>query len=128
MRHKIDVSDYDPEELIRKINADVNADYNEQLERQYESLDVVERFVVDNYKDFEAGVNTNQLEEWRRGGNFTGYKLQGIQRKLNAICEQPPRVTINGHKVRIYKLKDRKQIPDLYNIILYQHHDDEEEA
>ena len=125
MRNKIDVSDFNPERLIRSINSDVKTDYNEQLDRQYESLDVVERYVVDNYKEFVEGVDSTRLDTLVRQGKFTGYKLQGVQRKLNAICEVK-RPTIDGKKVRVYKLKDQKQIPDLYNIILYTHNDDDD--
>ena len=126
MRHEIDVTDFNPERLVRAINADVNAAYNEQLERQYESLDVVERFVVDNYKEFVEGVNSETLNCYCSRGKFPGYKLLGVQKKLNAICEVE-RTRIEGKQARVYKLKDQKQISDLYNIILYQHHDDEEE-
>ena len=125
MRHNVDVSEFDPETLIRKINSDVTAEYNENLERQYESLHVVERFVVDNYKEFEAGVDSIQLDQWVHEQRFPGYKLLGVQKKLNAICTVE-RKRIEGKQIRIYKLKDQKQIPDLYNIILYTHNGEEE--
>ena len=126
MKTQVDVSDFNPERLIREINSDTTVAYNENLERQYEALDAVERFVVDNYKEFIDGLNTDQIALYTNNGHFPGYKLLGVQKKLNSICDVSRKI-IDGHKIRIYKLKDEKQIPDLYNIIKYQHHDDPEE-
>ena len=124
MRTKIDLTDFNPERLIRKINANTETDYNEQLERQYADLGVVDKFVVDHYKVFQKGASTDYLQD--HIGYFTGYKLAGVQKKLNALCERN-RPYINGKRVSVYKLKDKKQIEDLYNIIKYIHYNDTDE-
>jgi hypothetical protein len=74
-----DISDYDPEKLIREINSNTQVDYNEQLERQYADLNAVERFVVDNSEKF---INGYPIELMR----IEGYTANGIARKLNTIC------------------------------------------
>ena len=116
MRTQIDLTGFNPERLIRNINANIETDYNEQLERQYADLPAVDKFVVDNYKLFLKGVSTEFLESHM--SCFPNYKLAGVQKKLNALCDKDRRM-INGKRTAYYKLKDEKQIPDLYNIIKY---------
>ena len=115
MKTEIDISDFNPERLIRTINSRTDIDYNEQLERQYADLNTVEKYVVDNYEDFVKGVPTFDLP------NLQGYTIQGIQRKLNILCNVV-RKQIDGNRVRIYTLKDKTQNPDLWNIIEYIHY------
>ena len=67
-------------------------------------LDCVIRFVNDNRKAFEEGVDSDALKEFHEKGSFPGYTLQGVQRKLNQFCEVK-RPQINGKKTRIYILK-----------------------
>ena len=69
MKNEINVSDFNSEKLIRDINSRINIDYNEQLERQYADLDAVNKYVVDNYKDFVKGVRSGV------------YKISKIRRK-----------------------------------------------
>ena len=120
MRTQIDVSDFNPERLIREINGRVNVSYNEQLERQYEDLNAVERYVVDNYKDFVNGITPEYIEACMK---LPGYTVLGIQKKLNDLCEVGRRnyKSASGKykKERVYTLKSRTQKPDLYNIIDY---------
>ena len=120
MKTEIDVSDFNPEKLIRDINSRVELDYNEQLERQYADLDTVNKYVVDYYKDFVKGVTSDDLPQ------LQGYTKQGIQRKLNILCKVD-RKQIDGNRVRIYTLKDKTQNPDLWNIIEYIHYGESEE-
>ena len=125
MRTQIDVSDFDGERLIRKINSNTQTYYNEQLERQYLDLNNVEKYVVENYELFEAGLTSYNIEHI----TIEGYSTTGIKRKLNAICDVKIQQHKEGKKViksRLYKLKPKEQIPDLYNIIEYRHFGEDE--
>ena len=121
MRTQIDVSDFNPERLIRAINNRVNTSYNEQLERQYADIDCVERYVINNVQDFIEGIDTSYIEDYMKIPNYT---VQGIQKKLNKIWDV---TRINKKiygtnryvKIRKYTLKPREQIKDLYSIIDY---------
>ena len=125
MRTQIDVSDFDGERLIRKINSNTQTDYNEQLERQYLDLNNVEKYVVENYELFEKGLTSYNIEHI----TIEGYSAAGIKRKLNAICDVKIQQHKEGKKVnksRLYTLKPKEQIPDLYNIIEYRHFGEED--
>ena len=111
MKTQIDTNNWDPETLIREINADVNAEYNENLERQYLDLNAVDRYVVDHYDVFAEGTVLDDIR-------IDGYKPNGIARKLTAICDVC-RKRIDGRQLRVYTLKSKEQIPDLYAIIDY---------
>ena len=151
--------EYDLEELIFETNQNTQTNYNEQLERQYTDLNAVESFVVDNYQYFLIGYPVNFIR-------LEGYKQKGIATKLQSLCEEPKRIrttskeakrlqeeyeklpnphgikidiynATDGGQLRIYKLKAREQIPDLFNIIDYkiyqdkydeEHNEDTEEA
>ncbi|KAA6349207.1 MAG: hypothetical protein EZS28_051942 [Streblomastix strix] len=52
----LDIKGFDAEEFIVQASRKTDVAYNEQLERQYTSLNQVDRFVVDNYPIFEIGV------------------------------------------------------------------------
>ena len=136
MKTQIDVSDFNPERLIRKINSNTNVEFNEQLERQYNDLNAVDRFVVDNYKMFELGL---ALEDIR----IEGYKPTGLSKKLISTCDRV-RVRKNkyqklindnpdiygsiycqSNQVTLFKLKSKEQIPDLHAIIEYRAYGDQ---
>ena len=119
MKTEIDVKEFDAEDLIRDINNRVKSDYNEQLERQYLDLNSVDKYVVDHYMDFVEGVSSNYLPD------LNGYTIQGIQRKLNSICDVI-RKQVGGVRSRIYKLKSKTELPDLWAIIEYQHYEGDE--
>ena len=137
---------FDFEELIININNNSQTNYNEQLERQYQCLDSVHRFVVDHYKLFEIGFPVDFIK-------LDGYKTTGISKKLKSICQEPTRHRQNSKIVhdyqeqynrlnidmekldgifdpmskimlRFYKLKPQGEIPDLYNIIEYKRFQD----
>ena len=128
MRTQIDVTDFDAEELIRDISSRTDVEYNEQLDRQYNDLNNVDRYVVDNYQLFAEECN-KENEAWNgvrlEDISVEGYKPTGIAKKLNAICDVK-RKQIEGKQSRFYKLKPREQIPDLWALIAYIHHGDEE--
>ena len=126
LRTKIDITDFNPEKLIRIINSRTNVDYNEQLERQYNDLNKIDRYIVDHADEFLRGIALDDI------GNIDGYKRNGIAKKLSTNCEvNRMRVKkykellgdgftcAQGEKVRVYKLKPRNQVPSLYNIIDY---------
>ena len=140
MKTQIDVSDWNPERLIRQINNNTNTCYNEQLERQYLDLNSVDKYVVDNHQLFIHGVALDDI-------HVEGYKSTGLARKLSSICdvqritrkqyealiEDHPDVYVNWFgsggsqkQLRIYKLKARVQIPDLYAIIDYKVYNERE--
>ena len=126
MRTQIDVSDYNPEKLIRVINSRTDVDYNEQLERQYNDLNKVDRYIVDHADDFIRGIGLEDIDR------IEGYKQTGIAKKLSQSCHVK-RMRRNQYKkligneptnctkeqVSVYTLKPREQIPSLYNIIEY---------
>lgn len=139
MLTQFDPDSFNFEKLIIETNNNTKTIYNEQLERQYEGLDGVNKFVVDRYQWFEIGFPIDKI-------CIEGYKTTGIAKKLKSICDEPIRLRINSKKVkelqdqyisiddvtpnvynefettksRFYKLKSREQIPDLYNIIDYK--------
>ena len=131
MRTQINVKDFDAETLIRKINNNTNVEFNEQLERQYLDLNAVDRFIVDNHELFKYGIALDDIK-------VDGYKSTGLARKLMSVCDvKRMRRTqyeklmrdhneIYGNRfctqnqLRIYTLKPREQIPDLYAIIEYK--------
>ena len=122
MKTQIDVSDFDGEVLIRKINAKTDTDYNEQLERQYADLNAVDKYVVDNYKAFVDGMTSENISYI----TIEGYKTSGIQKKLNNICNVDRR-RVNGKLTRIDTLKPKEQMKDLWNIIEYNHFGEDKE-
>ena len=124
MRTKIDLTDFNPERLIRQINNNTQTTYNEQLERQYLGLNAVDKYVVDNYERFVKGICLEQIY-------VEGYKSTGIARKLNAVCNvkriaakqfqafDDDDFVPTTNRIRVYTLKPKEQIPDLYKIIEY---------
>ena len=143
MQTQIDVSNWNPEKLIRDINSRTDVELNEQLERQYEDLNAVDRYVVDHIAEFRRGISLDQV------GHIEGYKQQGIAKKLRSVCDVKRmhmaqyyteclktecEYSNKRKQVQVFKLKDQKEIPDLYNIILYkeaqmfvEHAEEEEE-
>ena len=116
MRTKIDVTDFDAETLIREINNKTNVEYNEQLERQYNDLNNVEKYVVDHFELFirDEGMKAEDV-------TADGYKTGGIGKKLTQICDMHRR-TEDGKRVKFYVLKPCTQICDLWAIIKYHHY------
>ena len=51
--------------------------------------------------------------------NIQSHTINSISRALNSICDKK-RVFKNGKKIMEYRLKEREQIQDLYNIIDYR--------
>ena len=81
-------------------------------------LDSVEQFVADNRKAFEEGVDSEALKDFYEYGSFKGYKLLGVQKKLNKFCNVE-RKRVDGHFTRIYRLKsDEDIINDLAELLL----------
>lgn len=139
MTEEIDTNDFNTESLIRAINRKTNVEYNEQLERQYLDLNSVDKFVVDNYKLFEYGYALDDIK-------VEGYKEKGLAKKLLAICEQK-RMRRNQYQklmeehqdiygfrevgskaqFRVYTLKPKEQIPDLFALIEYRRFGDSNE-
>ena len=126
MKTKIDVKDFNTERLIREINSDYKKEYNEQLERQYADLNVVDRYVVDNYKNFINGKWLESLEG-TLAQSMPGYTLKGVAKRLNSVCIGD-RIYNNESKEKkqIFILKPRKENPDLFSIIDYIHYNEED--
>ena len=129
MLTQINVDGWNPESLIRAINARTDVDFNENLERQYQDLNAVDKYVVNHSKEFRRGIALCQIR------NIESYKPDGIAKKLRATCDCVRMSTkkyldtivgdyedISETKVRVYTLKPKEQIPDLYAIIEYQEH------
>ena len=95
---------------------------DKDFEQAYSSLNFVERFIVDNYKLFEKGIAIDDIER------FEGLKRISIAKILCKECDVN-RVRLGVYKgmyndtkattekVRVYKLKPRQEIPDLYEMI-----------
>ena len=144
--------DFDFEELIFNINNNTQTDYNENLERQYNDLNGVEQYIVDNSKEFEVGFG--RLQQM----SLPGYPQKSIIKILNRYCntkrirkgsqeakdidEQLNKlkhkddmdgyhdesyIYVHGDRklITIYRLKSEKEIPDFYNIIKYKQYQDE---
>ena len=120
---QIDVSDFNAERLIRQINAKTNVEFNEQLERQYESLSLVDRYVVDHYKDFEKGIGTDYIKDYM---NLSGHTENSVVRALQDSCNKK-RIQKDKKRLVYYFLKPRIQNQALYNIIDYKEYNGETE-
>ena len=121
MLNEIDVEGWNAETLIRKINANTQTRYNEQLERQYLALNAVERYVVDNWERFasEEGMRADYI-------SIEGYKKTGITKKMHAICDHHE-ADSHTHTLA-FTLKPRDQAGDLWNIIDYKNYRPPEQA
>ena len=87
-------------------------------------LNAVDKYVVDNYERFVKGICLEQIY-------VEGYKSTGIARKLNAVCNvkriaakqfqafDDDDFVPTTNRIRVYTLKPKEQIPDLYKIIEY---------
>ena len=130
MLTQIDVSSWNPERLIRDINARTDVEYNENLERQYEDLNAIDKYVVDHAKLFKRGISLEEID------NIGSYKRDGIAKKLRATCvcvrmsakkyietiAHDDHDSIYKEKVHVFSLKPAEQIPDLYAIVAYKEH------
>ena len=130
LRTRIDVSDFHPEDLIRAINARTSVDFNENLERQYDDLNAVEKYVVNHSQLFRRGIAFNEIP------SIESPKRDGIAKKPRAICDVvrmrakkyietiafEDHGSIFENKVMVYTLKPKEQIPDLMAIIEYKEH------
>lgn len=123
MRTQIDLSDFNPERLIRAINSRTDVDYNESLDRQYNNMSKIHLLICDKYKAFIKGITSEEIEE--RFGKVDGYTTKGIFSKVREVCNAT-RVRVNGRRLYSYKLKPMKQIKGFWNIIRYQHHDEDD--
>ena len=131
MKTQINITDFNPEALIMKINNNTHTEHNEQLDRQYNSLNLVDKYVVDYYEYFVYGMPLNEIV-------IPGYKSTGIAKALQATCnvkrlrEKQMQEIILAHddvykmfhnapagRCTVYVLKSKEEIPDLYNIIEY---------
>ena len=155
MLTKIHPEDFDFEELIFQINNNTETKYNENLERQYNDLNGVEQFIIDNSKEFEIGFgrlqtmklqgypqksiikilnkycNTKRIYKGSKDAKNIEEQLKEIQNNENidGYHDESTNIYIQGNrtKITIYKLKDEKEIPDFYNILKYKRYQEEHE-
>lgn len=114
--------------MIISESNNTKTEYNDLLERQYLDLNNVEQYVVDNYNKFVVGVCSDEI-------HIDGYKICGIAKKLNSICNvsrmrtkkyfnlinRPYDKDIDGdRKLQIYTIKPHEDIKGIYNIIDYR--------
>ena len=78
---QVNLDHFNPETLVRTINARTSVDYNENLERQYEDLNAVEKYVVNHSQLFKRGIAFCVIP------SIESYKRDGIAKKLRAICD-----------------------------------------
>ena len=114
---QVDVSDFNSERLIRQINSRTDIEYNEQLERQYADCSAIDRYVIDHYKDFVNGIDTDYIRT--NMNRLPTHTVNSVSRALNTICNKK-RIRKNGKQIMVYQLKPKEQIQDLYNIINYR--------
>ena len=81
LKTQVNLDHFNPETLVREINARTSVNYNEQLERQYEDLNAVEKYVVNHSQLFKRGIAFSEIP------NIESYKRDGIAKKLRAICD-----------------------------------------
>ena len=105
----------------------IHDEHSQKINQPYFDLNAVEKYVVDNYERFVKGICLEQI-------HIEGYKETGIARKLNVICNVKRTkaerfVKLYGEdfipttkQIRVYKLKPKEQIPDLYKIIENMEH------
>ena len=130
---------YKFQRLIIETNGNTNVDYNENLERQYNDLNAVEQYIVDNSREFIIG--------YMRIGTLSipGYTKKAISKILNRYCNTkrirmnskesysihkqihdiyPKRIDLiddeDNSKITVYRLREEREIPDLMNIVKYK--------
>jgi hypothetical protein len=145
-RTQVDISDFNPERMIREINANTQCPYNEQLDRQYLDAKPVERYIIDHAEEFQKGIVIDKafvtaLKEEDEGNAVNITKI-GIARTLNTYCDSEqmrqktltkkyPHINLydcKEERPRVYKLKSEEQIPCMYNIIKYKQYKSPEEV
>ena len=134
LKTQVDFSDFHPQNLICYINERASLVFNEQFERQYEDLNAVDKYVVDNSQKFRRGKSLTEIMD---DGGIASYKATGIAKKLRATCTFERMTTkryletiaANDHcelifesRVMVYRLKPKEQIQDLYAILAYTEH------
>ena len=121
MLNEIDITNFNPEKYINELNNDIMADQNENLERQYYDLDLVDRFVVDNITKFIDGYPSYYITN----DIIPGYKANGIFKKIRQYCDCSRKE--EGHnKISIYTF-NKDKANDLWNIAYYKNREDIEE-
>lgn len=115
--NKVNVEGWNSEELINKLSSDVKKSANEQLMRQYYSLDTVSRYLVEHWEEFNAtdGMPYPDID-------IHGVGTKTVATTLRKYCDP---LTRNVHvktlketkKCRTWKLKSREHQPDIWNII-----------
>ena len=105
----------------------IYGEHSQKISQQHFDLNAVEKYVVDNYERFVKGICLEQI-------HIDGYKSTGLARKLNAICNVKriaakhvgeifgDDFTPTAKRIRVYTLKPKEQIPDLYKIIENMEH------
>ena len=115
---KVDIEGFNPERLIRQIASRTDVAVNEHLDREWQDMSALHRYVVQHYKDFtdEHGITSAEIQ-----GQNLAWNETFIGRGLSTICTKR-RVTINRVKQTRYFLKPREQVPHIWRQIDYQHH------
>ncbi|KAA6403492.1 MAG: hypothetical protein EZS28_000975 [Streblomastix strix] len=130
----LDISGFDAEEFIVQASRNTNVEYNEQLERQYTGLNLVDRYVVDNFPIFEIGVPIEgiKIEKYQIRGlaiklksqcDFLRARIQKFIKeyyyKIKVIYDRYIKMDLNSlpEQVSIYSINQEDQCRDLMNII-----------
>ena len=115
----------------KNISTQTNPNYNHQLEIQYLDLNDIERYVVDNYRKFEIGMALDLIHIDRYYSTIIAKKLRSIcdcqrirKKKYSKMIEDHTDLfvptSITQYQVRVYTLKSKDELPDLYAIIEYK--------
>ena len=125
--------------LIIETNNNTETEFNENLERQYNDLNAVEQYMVDNSREFIIGyTRINTL-------SISGYTKKALCKVLNKYCNTkrirmnskesysihqqihdifPNRIDLiddrDSSKITVYRFKEEKEIPDFMNIVKYK--------
>ena len=155
MLTQIHPDDYDFEQLIFDINNNTQTDYNENLERQYNDLNGVEQYIVDNANEFEIGFgrlqqmklpgypqksiikilnkycNTKRIYKGSNDAKYIAEQLKTIKHEdvYDGYVDESTNIYVHGsrQKITIYRLKNANEIPDFYNIIKYKQYQEQHE-
>jgi hypothetical protein len=82
----VNVSRWNAQNLIISVHFDIKADFNDIFDREYNDLNNVDIFAVDNSKVFELGVPLECVSLGKSPQDLKGYTVNGISNKLNYVC------------------------------------------
>lgn len=115
LRYEERAKSFNSEALIREYTKTDHTDkygFNDMLEQSYESQNLVVRYLIDNFKEFQEGVFLPDV-------SIGNYSPEGIGRKLKEYCEKK-RLCKNGKRQILTVIKPREQCPFIWSLAEYK--------